>query len=209
MSSCIFRIHNEELELLSQRALFWQAQQSLIVSDLHLGKAGHFRKHGIPVSRKVHLKDLKILETLIRTKCPQHVILLGDLFHSYENDEWNDFLKFLEVHDQIKFTLVEGNHDILTNYPKQLMLTTKLNCGPFSFTHIQQADDLYNISGHIHPGVLIRGKARQGMVMSCFLFGEEFAIMPAFGQFTGVKKIKPKKTDRVFAIAEDNVIELI
>ena len=67
---------------------------------------------------------------------------------------------------------------------------------------------MYNISGHIHPGVTVRGRARQGMTMPCFLFSEESAVMPAFGQFTGIKKVRPLKKDRVFAIAEGRVLEL-
>lgn len=194
--------------LLPLKALFWPSQGILIVSDLHLGKAGHFRKHGIPVSRKVHLTDLRNLRGLIHEHNPKEVILLGDLFHSIQNSEWEDFLLFLKDYDHIRFTLVEGNHDILTNYPPSLSCVPRLEIEPFSFTHKYEEADHYNISGHIHPGVTIRGKARQGITLPCFLFSDCFAILPAFGQFTGIKKIRPRKEDKVFAIADQNIIEL-
>ncbi|GAB4244154.1 MAG: ligase-associated DNA damage response endonuclease PdeM [Ekhidna sp.] len=202
-------IKKEELTLLPERAIFWEKHKLLIVSDLHLGKAGHFRKHGIPVSRKVHLKDLAILNDLIEKWKPEQVMFLGDLFHSFENNEWQDFIHFLQVHEGVKFTLVEGNHDILEEYPATLHVVNRMELGPFSFTHILEEDSFFNISGHIHPGVRITGKARQGITLPCFHFTDSHAIMPAFGQFTGIKKIKPKKGDRIFAVAEDRVIELI
>lgn len=194
--------------LLPERAVYWPSKSIIIVSDLHLGKAGHFRKHGIPISRNIHLTDLQILESLIRKYLPNKVILLGDLFHSYENNEWKDFLKFLAVYDTIEYVLIEGNHDILDDYPPLLNLTPLLEISPFSFTHIREKSQLYNLSGHLHPGIFIRGKGRQSITLPCFYFAENHGLLPAFGQFTGIKKIRPKKEDRVFGIAEGRVVEL-
>lgn len=201
-------IEGENLTLLPERAIFWDAQKTLIISDLHLGKAGHFRKHGIPISRKIHLTDLQILESLLKTYKPEKVILLGDLFHSYENSEWKDFLRFMEIYNSHEFILVEGNHDILSEYPEDLILTTKLDIEPFTFTHIREESKYFNLSGHIHPGVSIKGKGRQSITMPCFYFSSTYGLLPAFGQFTGIKKIRPKSDDQVFGIADSVVIEL-
>lgn len=208
MTNCLVEIEGEQLTLLPQRGIYWERKKTLIVSDLHLGKAGHFRKHGIPISKNIHRTDLLILESLIKEYRPHDVILLGDLFHSSENNEWNDFVRFIELYDFVNFILVEGNHDILTEYPQSLSLTPKLDIAPFSFTHIKEESMYYNVSGHIHPGVSIRGKGRQSITLPCFYFAEKYAIMPAFGQFTGIKKIRPKQRDLVFGIAQERVIEL-
>jgi len=208
VSSAEVCIQGEKLTLLPERAILWKSKKILIVSDLHLGKAGHFRKHGIPISRKIHLTDLQILESLIRNHNPSEVILLGDLFHSFENNEWQDFITFIDIYSSVHFTLVEGNHDILDEYPEALKCTQLLEIPPFSFTHIKENSKFFNLSGHIHPGVSVRGKARQNIVMPCFYFSSEHGLLPAFGQFTGVKKIKPKVDDQVFGIAEGTVIEL-
>lgn len=201
-------VKGENLTLLPERAIFWDAQKTLIISDLHLGKAGHFRKHGIPISRKIHLTDLQILESLLKAYKPEKVILLGDLFHSYENSEWKDFLRFLEIYQSLEFILVEGNHDILSEYPEDLKLTPKLDMKPFTFTHIQEDSKYFNLSGHIHPGVSVKGKGRQSITMPCYYFSYDHGFLPAFGQFTGIKKIRPKKDDQVFGIADGVVIEL-
>ncbi|WP_436517095.1 ligase-associated DNA damage response endonuclease PdeM [Ekhidna sp. To15] len=208
MNSSSTTIHGEKLTLLPERAIFWESRRILIVSDLHLGKAAHFRKHGIPISRKIHLTDLQILESLIQNYNPSRVILLGDLFHSFENNEWQDFLRFLSIYDNVDFSLIEGNHDILDEYPTALTLTPLLELPPFSFTHIKEESPYYNLSGHLHPGISVRGKGRQSITLPCFYFSSDHALLPAFGQFTGIKKIRPKKEDQVFGIAEGQVIEL-
>ena len=111
-------------------------------------------------------------------------------------------------YDHIEFTLIEGNHDILGEYPEKLAVERRIELPPFSFTHIREEDHLFNISGHIHPGVTVRGRARQGITMPCFLFSDRFGVMPAFGQFTGIKKVRPQKRDKVFVVVEEQVIEL-
>jgi uncharacterized protein len=204
-----FKIEGEDFLLLPQRAIFWISKRILIVSDLHLGKAGHFRKHGIPITKKVHIADLQILHDLLVEHKPDEVILLGDLFHSAENNEWQDFIAFITDFDFVKFVLVQGNHDVFEKYPKSLHLTQLLEVPPFSFTHIQENSALYNLSGHIHPGVRVTGLGRQGMTVPCFFFGQSYGVLPAFGQFTGIKKIRPSKQDRVFGITADQVIDLI
>lgn len=209
MTKAQFELCGEKLFLLPDKAIFWPAKKSLIVSDVHLGKAGHFRKHGIPVSRKVHLHDLRTLGQLLHTHHPEQIILLGDLFHSSENREWEDFKAFMKVFDFVKFILVLGNHDILKDYPHELEVVEQLNIPPFCFTHERTDSQSYNLSGHIHPGFRLRSIARQGLTVPCFYFADDHGILPAFGQFTGIKKIRPSKGSKVFGVADDNVIELI
>ena len=39
-------INNHEFVLHNSGALYWKGQEMLLVSDVHLGKISHFRKHG-------------------------------------------------------------------------------------------------------------------------------------------------------------------
>jgi len=111
--------------------------------------------------------------------------------------------------EDTKFILIEGNHDILDEYPQSLEVVHELIEAPFSFTHIGRVDDHFNISGHIHPGVTVRGRARQSITLPCFLFSERHGVLPAFGQFTGIKKVRPLKNEVAYAIADGHIIELI
>ena len=58
-------IKGEKLILSNQRALFWPKENALVLSDLHVGKTATFKKHGIPISRKVLEDDLEKLSNLI------------------------------------------------------------------------------------------------------------------------------------------------
>jgi hypothetical protein len=50
------------------------------------------------------------------------------------------------------------------------------------------------------------GKGRQAITLPCFYFGKQQGLLPAFGAFTGIARIRPKKNDRVYVIAENKVM---
>jgi metallophosphoesterase superfamily enzyme len=67
---------------------------------------------------------------------------------------------------------------------------------------------LYCFSGHVHPGVIIKGAGKQALKFPCYYFGKEHAVLPAFSKFTGIGLIEPKEKEFVFAIVEHSVIAL-
>ena len=95
------------------RCIFWQEQKTLIVSDLHLGKTGHFRKSGIAVPQAIFKEDMQRLVTQLQLYKPEQVIVIGDMFHSHDNKEHDFFLKWRNDFSQLAIQLVKGNHDIL------------------------------------------------------------------------------------------------
>ena len=204
-------LKGQHLILDPNKAIYWVDQSMLILSDLHLGKAGHFRKHGIAVPGDIHFRDLKKLEYLIYTYSPQKIAFLGDLFHSDLNVEWQFFEAWME-NQSCKMILVKGNHDILSEevYKSSKMeIYDELIMGPFHFTHEKTESDLYNLSGHVHPAVRLRGRAKQGLTVPCFYFSKAFGLLPAYGSFTGTYKIRPKVGDLVFATTGDQVVALM
>lgn len=204
----------EELELLPQKAIFWKRERALLLADLHLGKINHFRKSGIPVPSKANEKNLELIIELIQSTNPARVIFLGDLFHSHYNQEWEVFGELVKHFGLISFELVLGNHDILSERQydrKGISLHEELRIAPFIFTHhpFETEDkDFYNLAGHIHPGATLHGKARQSVTLPCFYFGRRQGILPAFGMFTGLARIRPKVEDEVYVIAEGVVIKV-
>ena len=197
------------------RALYWVEESALLLADLHLGKATHFRRSGIPVPRGVSDANWDRMISLLLDLSPRKVIFLGDLFHSDHNDEWADLQQLTTGFVNISFTLILGNHDRLDRQHYQNaqleVCEEALNWGPFSFTH--HPLDLvpagqYNLAGHIHPSVRLRGRGRQRLRLPCFYFGERQGILPAFGSFTGMGEVEVQNRDRVFVIAEDRVISV-
>lgn len=194
--------------------MFWEEEKTLIISDLHFGKTGHFRKSGIAVPQDVYQEDLQRLMQQVQYFRPEKIIFTGDLFHSFENLEHALFAKWRKAISANSIHLVKGNHDLLSNKVYEelgIILHENLySVGPFVFVHDLKTDTLdsvkgYRISGHIHPGVRISGQGKQSLSFPCFYFSENFAILPAFSKFTGFIVIKPLKTDSVFAIIKSNV----
>lgn len=207
----VFELLGQRLRLLPEKGIFWEDKKYLILSDLHLGKAGHFRKSGIPVSDLIHSKDILTLDRLIARLKPEEVIFLGDLFHSDHNQGWEVFRRWMISKAPLSFKLVLGNHDILQEPNYRIPNLEVLKClklPPFEMTHIPEETESYNLAGHLHPAVRLTGKGRQSLQLPCFYFGSHNAILPAFGNFTGTAKIKIQKEDAVFAVADGNVVRV-
>ena len=207
-------IFNETLELWPQKAVRWKKKNVLFIADLHLGKINHFRRSGIAVPSKANDRNLELLIDLLNFTKPERVICLGDLFHSHYNPEWEVFGELVKHYNSISFELVLGNHDIMSKIQYQrkgILLHDTLRLGPFIFTHHPLTDvemQCYNIAGHIHPGVNLQGKGKQSLTLPCFYFGACAGLLPAFGMFTGLARIRPKKEDKVFVIVEEKIVEV-
>ena len=209
----IVEIKGEKLFLLPEKAMYWAAKKMLLIADLHLGKSAHFRKNGIAVPNQAEQKNWLLLHKLFKEYEPERVCFLGDLFHSTHNKEWEVFGELIDSYPNIDFELVQGNHDIL---PPELYekLGFKVHPSlleePFSLTHepLEEKGIYYNLAGHIHPGVQLKGKGNQRHRAACFYFNNTGGILPAFGSFTGLYTVKPKKTDQVFVVTGEVVIAI-
>jgi uncharacterized protein len=207
-------VNGEAFELWPERAVHWQRINTLLLADLHIGKINHFRKAGIPVPQKANDKNIEVLINLMHRIKPERVLCLGDLFHSHYNPEWEVFGELVQHFRAISFELVLGNHDIMSERQyerKGIRVYDELLLDRFIFTHHPMetiAAGHYNIAGHIHPGVSLRGKGRQALTLPCFYFGAHQGLLPAFGAFTGLARIYPKKDDQVFVIAEDTIFSV-
>lgn len=211
-----FTLLGQELLLLPQKAIYWAQQKMLIAADLHLGKTGHFRKAGIAIPRDMEQNDLAVLSDLVDEFKPEKIVFLGDLFHSDLNADWDWFALWRQQFPQLHITLVRGNHDIIHDSHYQQLnveLCDSLVVGAFVMLHHPISHDAthpegYVFCGHIHPGVALVGKGRQSITLPCFAFGDNQAILPSFGKFTGRVAIRSSKTDHIFAVLQDKVIAI-
>jgi uncharacterized protein len=211
-------IQDEHFIISAERALFWEAQSALIVADLHVGKTGHFRRSGINIPQSVYKDDLHRLLAQILFFKAQRLIIVGDLTHSIVNREMDLFRKWRKDFSSLEVHLAKGNHDILDNrwYEEAdiYVHNEPFAVGKFVFTHdITKPKDSvpngsYAFSGHVHPSITIRGKARQSLRFPCFYFTPDYCILPAFSRFTGGYRVEPQKGDSVFALADKEIIAL-
>lgn len=208
-----YHIAGEELQLDESGAIWWKKERTLFLADLHLGKAQHFRKEGIPIPQRVQAANFLLLEHLMNKYCPMDVFFLGDLFHSEYNLVWNQFEDWMISWDKIQFHLILGNHDILDhhNYQNSRIQTYQegLEVGPFVLYHHPTVSNTHHVlCGHIHPVVVLKGKAKSSVRLKCFFCTSDMIILPAAGAFKGGKALRPKKGDRVMVISQDGIVEV-
>lgn len=208
------QLKNNTLRLLHQKAIYWVEQQTLLLSDLHIGKISHFRKAGIAVPQQALYQNFQVLDQIMAQHEVKRVVCIGDLFHSDINKEWERFCDWRHQYQHIEMCVVLGNHDKLPKscYQDAILAThTELMIPPFVFAHHprdQFETDEYVISGHVHPVIRLSGKANQHLKFPCFYFGSQQAILPSFGYFTGGYAIQPVKGDRVIAVVENTLIAI-
>lgn len=188
---------------------------TLILSDLHLGKAAHFRKAGIYMPPDSALKDYAHLRLLVHKIEPAQVYILGDLFHSEHNNEWDLFAATIKAFPQIKFVLVLGNHDILNHHHYEdlniRLIKNSLTEGNIIYSHAPLKDipeGFTNIAGHIHPGVRLTGIADQSLTLPCFYLQNNCLLLPAFGHLTGLQIMRNERETRIFAVTASKVVDV-
>jgi DNA ligase-associated metallophosphoesterase len=209
----ILRIEKGEIYLLPEKAVYLPNTSSLLIADPHFGKAGHFRKSGIPVSEKVHTHDFIKIQKLIESLKPTDIYFLGDLFHSDWNESWIDLENFAELCTDCQFHLIKGNHDILpvAFYRSEIwkVHSESLILDGFILTHEPLKtvpEGLFNFCGHIHPGISLFGTGKQRLTLPCYFRSGNQMILPAFGRFTGLYSMKCEKNDQAFAVTDKKVI---
>jgi DNA ligase-associated metallophosphoesterase len=206
-------LQGEKIDLLPERALWWERESTLIVADLHWGKTAHFRKNGIAIPAQSQSKDeMRLAQLLQRTKA-ERLIVAGDLFHSRSNQQVDLFSHFRSHHEALQIDLVIGNHDILKEEEYlRFHLSLHQEClttGPFCIAHDNISSAHFVIHGHIHPALRIKSKGsnQAAFKLCCFAEQENRMILPAFGAFTGTHLLDSKDFSHLYLIAEDKVMQ--
>ena len=213
-------IRNNTFWVSPERCLFWEEQNTLIIADMHLGKTGHFRKSGIAVPDGIYKADLQRLMAQLSLFNVDRLIIAGDFTHSTANKELDLFIKWRKDFSSLHIELVKGNHDILKDeWYKEADINishTQFEAGPFLFLHdltLQQKNTqeeklLYTFTGHMHPGISVRGNGRQSLHFPCFYFAKDYCVLPAFSHFTGTYSVKPVDGETVFAVVDSSIMQL-
>lgn len=213
-------IHDQTFWVSPERCLFWEEENTLIVADLHLGKTGHFRKSGIAVPQSIYKADLQRLVAMLYLYKAERLVIVGDFTHSSMNKELDLFLKWRKDFSMLQIDLVKGNHDILEDswYREANILFHEwdMQIRDFLFRHEDKRirdkelpEAVYTFTGHVHPGVSIRGQGKQSLHFPCFYFAKDYCILPAFSRFTGTYTVKATKGETVYAITPSEIIKLV
>lgn len=184
----------QQLCLLPDKAIFLPASASLLLSDVHLGKAEAFQSLGVPVAGQVNLATLRRLRQLCQLCEPQQIFILGDLFHSPRSlvsevtEPWQAFLADVGA----KVTLIVGNHDwrLVTALGEFDMAcqaeAVALDGLLLSHEPVKSHRAGLNVCGHVHPVVVLRSHLDR-LRLPCFYLekAQRCLTLPSFGDFTG------------------------
>lgn len=205
-------IQNEVFTLTNQRALFWKREKALILSDLHIGKTAHFRKNGIALANHVMKSDLERLSVLIAYFQPEKFIVVGDLLHAGNNSDVEEFCEWRNQYPELKFYLVEGNHDrISKDLEEKLCLDFKaeiLELADIIFIHdFDTSNPKFQITGHIHPGFVINSTVKN-IRLPCFVQTANQLLLPAYSEFTGLDTKNLPKGGRFYIFTDAEIYQI-
>lgn len=205
-----------DLTLLPEAAVWHVPTRTLVVADVHLGKAAAFRAGGIPVPEGDDAHDLDRLAALVSKHHAARLVIAGDLFHAPAGitpaleTRLAEFLTDIAV----PLVLATGNHDKkLRGLPANLAAAPHIDLAPGGPRVVHDpADaedpDVFHLAGHLHPVVRIRDGRRTSLRLPCFWQHKNRLILPAFGSFTGGSVVTPGRGDRIFTALRDQIVEI-
>lgn len=212
-------LEGQPVRLTPERAVFLPEQGVLLVADVHLGKAGTFRQHGIPLPEGLADADLARLGRVLERTGAHSVIVLGDLIHARAGLTSLFVEKVARWRSRfpVSLILVEGNHDRhAPELPPSWNVERKnpdLVLEPFRLAHSPDAppadcqEGRFLFCGHLHPTVRVTRGALQAR-LPCFWVEARRAILPAFSDFTGGPQPVPALFTRAYVIVDGRVLAL-
>ena len=206
----------QPLVLLADKAVWWPARRTLLVADLHVGKAASFRALGVPVPRGTTSTTLAALDALIEGWPARRIVFLGDFLHAPEAHvpaTLGALARWRARQARLELTLVRGNHDARAGDPPPGLAIEVVDeplrlDGLALCHHPRPQPGAYALAGHLHPCTSLGGPARDRLRLACFHLGPAVGVLPAFGSFTGMHPIRRLAGDRVYVVADGRVAEL-
>ena len=174
------------------RALYLPAAETLVLADLHLGRAA-VSNVSVPLGEST---DLLARFSALRARFdPATVVFAGDLLHSFSTVPDGVAETVTELYDRcvdngVDVIALEGNHDRLLEgvWPATVESTVKLDDGTVvchGHEEPDQSGDRYLI-GHDHPAIAIEGVKRPCLCVDPTGYrGHEVTVLPAFTRLAG------------------------
>jgi len=202
--------------LLAERAVWLPELATVLVADVHIGKAAAFRRLGAPVPEGTTGGTLDRLSALLHATAARQLVVLGDLMHSAQARRGAPdaaFAAWRARHAGVALLLVAGNHDQRAGTPPpgwavQVVAEPHVPAPGLALVHHPRpVPGHYALAGHVHPAVVLAARGPGSLRLPCFHLGPHCAVLPAFGEFTGTHRVQAQPGERVFVVAEGEVRE--
>lgn len=172
----------------AEGALFWPAEQALLVADLHLEKASWFARLGQFLPPYDSHATLTALAAEVERTGATRLYCLGDSFHDRFGcerlpAEARDLLSSLT--EKLDWTWIVGNHDPGFADHCGGRIADEVELAGIILRHEAiRGETRPEISGHFHPKLRVNLRGRR-VSRRCFVASATKIIMPAFGSLTG------------------------
>ena len=212
MRALAVEVAGENLLLLPEKAVYWPAQEMLIIADIHFGKAASFRALGVPVPRGTTTENLNALDALVTAHGARQVAFLGDFLHAraaHASSTQQAMLAWRATRPELRLLLVRGNHDRHAGDPAAALGIELVDephaIGPFAFCHHPDLDTPgYALAGHVHPAWVLATRF-DALRLPCFVVGRRRMILPSFGSFTGGHVVTREAGDAIYVSSGEAV----
>jgi len=169
-------------------ALYWQAQQALLVADLHLEKASWFARLGQFLPPYDSHATLAALADNAERTGASRIFCLGDSFHDRfgcERLPANSRALLENLTGRFDWTWIVGNHDPgFADHCGGTIVDEVELCGILLRHEALGEEHRPEISGHFHPKLRLSINGRR-ISRRCFVASASKLILPAFGALTG------------------------
>lgn len=183
-----FSFAGETFAASPEGALYWRAQEALLVADLHLEKASWFARLGQFLPPYDSVATLTALANVVRSAGARRLYCLGDSFHDrFGCDRLPEQARALltELTGTLEWTWIRGNHDPGFADHCGGVLREEVELSGIVLRHeAVRGDSQPEISGHWHPKYRVNVRGRH-VSRRCFVESPTKLIMPAFGSLTG------------------------
>lgn len=182
-------------------ALFWPAQDALLVADLHFEKASFYATHGQFLPPYDSVDTLASLIDAIETTGASRVWCLGDSFHDARGPARladGPRAALMALTQGLDWVWVTGNHDHRSAATLGGRVMIEARAGPFVLRHeADPSDPTAEISGHYHPKIRVAARGRS-LSRRCFAVSATKLVLPAYGALTGGLDVSDPAFSAVF-----------
>ncbi len=208
-ATAMIRFRGELFEPLASGALFWRAENALLVADLHLEKMSSFARTGQLLPPYDTGLTLSRLEADLMHTSASRLIALGDSFHRDEGTSTilpHDRARLDRLLGMTDWLWLSGNHDPA---PHALGGDCRENIILRGITLSHEPDKTSTglMAGHLHPAarIALNGRATR---RPCFVADERLMILPAYGSSTGNLNILSPAFHGLFRMSQLQVVML-
>ena len=181
-----FSFASREWRVVAGQALFWPAENALLVADLHLEKASAFARTGQFLPPYDSRETLGRLAGALRATGARRVFCLGDSFHDAAGParlEPHAAGMLAALTRATDWVWITGNHDPVVEAGGTVV--EELAVGGVHLRHqARPGETAPELSGHFHPKLRVRVRGRH-IARPCAVRSEHRLILPAFGALTG------------------------